>query len=152
MKRYYIAYGSNLSKEQMAIRCPEAKAVGMAALKGWKLVFRTHATIEPCEGRVVPILIWEVSEKDERNLDLYEGFPVYYRKGEMQVTMTNFRGVNPKKIKAMVYIMNDGHPIRPPMQGYLDTLKKAYTRLEFNEYQLELALREAKEAMKDELS
>ena len=32
-KRYYIAYGSNLSVEQMAIRCPDAKIAGMAALK-----------------------------------------------------------------------------------------------------------------------
>ena len=37
-KRYYIAYGSNLSVEQMAIRCPDAKIAGMAALKDWKLV------------------------------------------------------------------------------------------------------------------
>lgn len=57
-KKYYIAYGSNLSVAQMAHRCPEAKVAGMAALKNWKLVFRIHATIEPCEGRVVPVLIW----------------------------------------------------------------------------------------------
>ena len=31
-KRYYIAYGSNLSVEQMAQRCPDAKVVGLAAL------------------------------------------------------------------------------------------------------------------------
>ena len=54
----------------MAIRCPDAKPAGMAALKDWKLVFRTHATIEPCEVRVVPVLIWEISEKDEKNLKI----------------------------------------------------------------------------------
>ena len=148
----YLAYGSNLSEEQMKARCPDAKPVGMAALKDWKLVFRTHATIEPCEGRVVPVLIWEISEKDERNLDLYEGSPRYYRKEELQVTMTNFRGLNPKKITAMVYIMNDGHSVQIPMKGYYDTLEKAYTRFGFNKYQLELALTEAKEAMEHELS
>ena len=42
----------NLSEEQMAFRCPDAKPAGMAVLKDWKLVFRTHATVEPCEGRV----------------------------------------------------------------------------------------------------
>ena len=32
-KRFYIAYGSNLSVEQMAYRCPDAEIAGMAALK-----------------------------------------------------------------------------------------------------------------------
>lgn len=72
-KRYYIAYGSNLSVEQMAVRCPDAKVAGMAVLKDWKLAFKVHATIEPCGGRVVPVLVWEISGKDEKNLDRYEG-------------------------------------------------------------------------------
>ena len=29
-KKYYIAYGSNLSVEQMAVRCPDARVVGNA--------------------------------------------------------------------------------------------------------------------------
>ena len=61
----YIAYGSNLSVSQMAGRCPDAKVVGMAAIYGWKLVFRGCATIEPDKDRVVPVLIWEISQKDE---------------------------------------------------------------------------------------
>ena len=84
-KRYYIAYGSNLSVEQMSQRCPDAKIAGMAALKDWKLVFKFHADIVPCEGRVVPVLIWEISESDEKNLDLYEGYPHYYVKRQMGV-------------------------------------------------------------------
>ena len=151
-KRYYISYGSNLSEEQMKIRCPDAKLVGMAVLYDRKLVFRTHATIEPCEGRVVPVLVWEISEADEKSLDQYEGWPRYYRKEELQITMTNFRGLNPKEITAMVYIMNDGHDQMAPMKGYYDVLEKAYTRYGFNRYQLELALKEAKEAMEHELS
>ena len=151
-KRYYISYGSNLSEEQMKVRCPDAKPVGMAVLYDWKLVFRIHATIEPCEGRVVPVLVWEISEADERNLDQYEGFPRYYRKEQMSITMTNFRGLNPKHVTAMVYIMNDGHEQTAPMKGYYDVLEKAYTRYGFNRYQLELSLKEAKEAMAHELS
>ena len=33
-KKYYIAYGSNLSVEQMADRCPDAKIAGQAVLAG----------------------------------------------------------------------------------------------------------------------
>ena len=144
-KRYYIAYGSNLSVAQMSVRCPDAKIAGMAALEGWKLVFRAHATIEPAEGRVVPVLIWEISERDERNLDRYEGFPSYYRKEELSVTMTDLNGKNPQEIMAMVYLMNEGHPIRLPLQDYYDVLAEGYSRFGFNPYQLELALQEAKE-------
>ena len=149
-KRYYIAYGSNLSVEQMAHRCPDAKVAGMAALKDWKLVFRTHATIEPCEGRVVPVLIWEIFKGDERNLDRYEGYPSYYSKQEMTVTMTDLDGKNPQEITAMVYLMADGHPLREPWKGYLDTLEEGYQRFGFNPYQLELALKEAREGRTDE--
>ena len=45
-KKYYIAYGSNLSVEQMADRCPDAKIVGQAVLAGWELLFRGCATSE----------------------------------------------------------------------------------------------------------
>ena len=58
-KRYSIAYGSNISVEQMAVRCPDAKIAGMAVLQDWKLVFKIHADIIPCEGRVVPVLVME---------------------------------------------------------------------------------------------
>ena len=148
MSKKYIAYGSNLSVEQMAFRCPEAKIIGMAAIQNWKLVFRTHATIEPAAGRVVPVLIWEITDRDEKNLDLYEGFPSYYSKQDMTVTMTDFDGKNPQEITAMVYLMEEGHDIRVPYRGYLDTLAEGYRRFGFNPYQLELAMKEAKEAMR----
>ena len=148
-KKYYIAYGSNLSVEQMAHRCPDAKVVGMAAIQDWKLVFRVHANIEPCEGRVVPVLIWEISGRDERNLDIYEGYPSYYYKQDMAVTMTDLDGKNPQEITAMVYLMNDGHPIRTPMKGYYYTLEEGYTRFGFNTHLLELAFEEAMEVEHD---
>lgn len=32
-KKYYIAYGSNLSVGQMAYRCPDAKVIGTRSLR-----------------------------------------------------------------------------------------------------------------------
>ncbi len=145
MSKKYIAYGSNLSVGQMAHRCPDARIIGMAAISDWKLVFRTHATIEPAAGRVVPVLIWEISDQDEKNLDLYEGYPTYYYKQDMPVTMTGLEGKNPQEITAMVYLMEKGHDIRGPDRGYVDTLEEGYRRFEFNPYLLELALQEVKE-------
>ena len=63
--KFNIAYGSNLSVEQMAFRCPDAIIAGKAVLHDWKLAFGRHATIEPCPGSEVPVLIWQISEEDE---------------------------------------------------------------------------------------
>ena len=146
MSKKYIAYGSNLSVEQMKHRCPDAKIIGMAAISDWKLVFRTHATIEPAEGRVVPVLIWEISDRDEKHLDLYEGYPSYYTKKDMTVTMTDLDGKNQQEVTAMIYLMEEGHPVQTPWKSYFDTLQEGYTRFGFNTYLLGLALKEAKEA------
>ncbi len=142
-KKYYLAYGSNLSVEQMSYRCPSAKVAGMAVLKGWKLVFRNHATIEKDGDRVVPVLVWEITPRDECNLDRYESFPSYYRKESLQITMTDLDGKNPRQVTAMVYIMNDGRPLQAPWDGYYSVLEEGYRRFGFNLFLLEKALEEA---------
>ena len=55
MYQYYLAYGSNLSVEQMAKRCPDAIYVGTAELKDYQLLFKqggsgTYLTVEPNDG------------------------------------------------------------------------------------------------------
>ena len=57
-KKYYIAYGSNLSVEQMAQRCPDARIVGQAVLEDWELAFHGCATILPNKGKNTPVLVW----------------------------------------------------------------------------------------------
>ena len=42
----YIAYGSNMVQEQMAVRCPEAKLIGTGYISGARLEFYLHATVE----------------------------------------------------------------------------------------------------------
>lgn len=56
MKRYYIAYGSNLDIRQMRWRCPTAKIVGTAAIHGYELLYKgsqtgAYLTIEKQAGR-----------------------------------------------------------------------------------------------------
>ena len=144
-KRYYIAYGSNLSVEQMKVRCPDARIAGMSFLKDWKLVFKVHATIEPCKGRVVPVLVWEISERDEANLDYYEGYPSYYFKQDMDIEMTDLDGKKSKSVSAMVYVMGGHHTVCEPMRSYYEVLQEGYRRFGFNTFLLELALQEARE-------
>ena len=149
--KYYIAYGSNLSVRQMAVRCSDAKVAGKAILPDWKLVFRLHATIEPEKGSVVPVLIWEISDRDERHLDAYEGWPSYYIKQDLEVTMTDLKGKHPRKVTAMVYIMTEGHNVRLPMKGYVDVLTEGYEQFGFDKEILRQALLEAQTAAEKEV-
>lgn len=143
-RRYYLAYGSNLDRKAMAVRCPGARVAGMAVLVDWKLVFKYHADIEPCEGRAVPVLVWEIGERDEESLDFYEGFPRYYVKKEFSVTMMDLDGKNPVDITAMAYVMTEGHFLREPAPSYYRILEDGYESFGFNTHLLELALSEAR--------
>lgn len=125
MSKLYIAYGSNLNLEQMAYRCPTAKAVGVSELKDHRLLFRgSHAeavaTVEPFKGGSVPVLVWEVTPADEASLDRYEGWPFLYRKEEVKIKL------NGRNIKTFVYIMNDGRPLGQPSSYYYTTIMEGY--------------------------
>ena len=74
-------------------------------LEGWRLVFRRYATIKKCEGFKVPVLIWKISEQDEKNLDIYEGYPKFYVKKELKIAVKSLDGDDLGKLTAMVYIM-----------------------------------------------
>ena len=90
MKRYYLAYGSNLNLQQMALRCPMAKPVGTAVIRDYELLFKgsktgAYLTIEPKDGGLVPVAVWEVTADDEKHLDIYEGCPTFYYKKEVRL-------------------------------------------------------------------
>lgn len=85
MKKYYLAYGSNLNIQQMKYRCPDAKPVGTAWIHGYQLMFKgsktgSYLTIEKAEKSKVPVVVWDVSGSDECRLDAYEGCPTFYYK------------------------------------------------------------------------
>ena len=44
MKRYYLAYGSNLNIAQMQFRCPDATVVGTAVIPDYELLFKGSLT------------------------------------------------------------------------------------------------------------
>ena len=118
-KRLYIAYGSNINLEQMAYRCPNSKVVGTRMIPGYELEFRGVATIVPKEGAEVPVLLWEIDQRDELSLDRYEGFPQMYRKELFEVE------VDGKIREGMAYLMNYGE-IAPPSPTYYNGIKKGY--------------------------
>ena len=69
--RVYIAYGSNMDVEQMAIRCPRARIIGTGILENWRLMFNgehittSYATIEEWQGYKVPFVLWYITRRHE---------------------------------------------------------------------------------------
>ena len=125
MKKYYVAYGSNLNKRQMKYRCPNAKPVCSGVLKDYELLFKgsmtgAYATVEPKEGSSVPVGLWEISKTDEKYLDRYEGYPTFYYKKIVDVHTE--RGIIP----AMVYIMHEDRAIGQPSELYNEVCLEGY--------------------------
>lgn len=146
----YIAYGSNLNLDQMAKRCPTAEVVGTAELEGYDLLFRggrhgAVATVEPLEGQSrsgngsVPVLLWKLKPQDEHTLDVYEGWPSFYRKEIHDIEL----GGN--TVPAMVYVMNDGHEYGEPSDYYYDTIREGYESAGFDQDYLDKAVEKSTE-------
>ena len=148
-ENYYLAYGSNLSVEQMLHRCPDAVYAGTAEIKGYRLLFKgsrtgSYLTIEPKKGRKVPALVWKVSEADEAALDLYEGFPRFYRKETMEVEIHSLAdGAAVAAARAFVYIMDEARPSGQPSEAYYRVCAEGYRRFGFDEKILQRAYRES---------
>jgi gamma-glutamylcyclotransferase (GGCT)/AIG2-like uncharacterized protein YtfP len=127
----YIAYGSNLNREQMERRCPTAKVLGRSIINDYRLLFRklktgSYVTIEPCEGKCVPVLLWSVCSEDKQSLDRYEGYPRFYEKEEMNILL------NGETTSAFVYIMTPGHELGMPSDVYLNIIEEGYKEAGFD--------------------
>lgn len=143
-ERYYLAYGSNLNIAQMQHRCPDAHIVGTAELPGWRLMFKgsrsgNYLTIERAEGYTVPVAVWAVSERDERNLDRYEGFPTFYYKKELSVTMRELDSGKTRPVNAFVYIMHEERKLGCPAQEYVESCSEGYQAFGFDRAHLDEA-------------
>ena len=79
----YFAYGSNLHHIQMKRRCKDSIFLKKIDLKDFRLTFRSKyraADIEPKKNSMVPGGLFEISKSDEKKLDIYEDFPILYKK------------------------------------------------------------------------
>ena len=129
MDKYYFAYGSNINLNQMERRCPNATVVEPVVLPDHELLFRGNssgcgvATIRPKEGSQVHGLLWRITERCEKSLDIYEGFPHLYTKAP--VTVQNSKG---ERISVMAYIMTEERQLVPvpPSIGYYDGIEEGF--------------------------
>ena len=75
----------------------------------------------------MPVAVWEISEADERSLDLYEGYPDYYLKEEWPVYMDDGT-----ETVGMIYLMNRIRKM-PPRDSYYEGIAGAYRSLGLEE-------------------
>ena len=112
----YIAYGSNMNVRQMAYRCLRAKPLGPIWLKGWRLVMKQVADVEPDPEAIIPAALWRITTTCEDALDLYEGFPHLYTKHRLRIDLNGRRRANP-----MLYRMShpEARAVAPSSEAYL---------------------------------
>ena len=123
----YFAYGSNLNLFQMKRRCKDSAFLKKYELKGYKLNFRSKyraADIEKSKNSIVPGALFEISKSDEKKLDVYEDYPILYKK-------LYFKYYNKT---VMTYIMVNKTEFRYPTERYLNVIKQGYKdcKLNFN--------------------
>ena len=133
----YFAYGSNLNLFQMKRRCKDSVFLKKYEFKGYKLNFRSKyraADIEKSKNSIVPGGLFEISKSDEKKLDVYEDFPVLYKK-------LYFSYYNKK---VMTYIMVNKTEFRYPTERYLNVVKRGYKDCKLDTKYLKIALQQVK--------
>ena len=123
---YYFAYASNLSRKQMAERCPTSQPRFTAKLPNYKLVFTGWsrkwrggvASIKRFSGERVYGAVYEVTDECLRRLDKYEtGY------SRMKVTVFDEDGA---AIEATTYIHSGQLQEAMPSEEYVTLIKQGY--------------------------
>ena len=130
----YFAYGSNLHHFQMKRRCKDSIFLKKINLKDFKLTFRSKhkaADIEPKKKSNVQGALFEISKTDEKKLDIYEDYPILYKKYYF-----TYYGK-----KVMTYTMAKKTAFTFPTERYLNIIKRGYKDCDLDKKYLKNALK-----------
>jgi hypothetical protein len=103
----------------MKRRCKDSIYLKKINLKDFKLTFRSKyraADIEPKKNSIVSGGLFEISKSDEKKLDVYEDYPILYKK----YYFYHYRK------KVMTYTMVKKSKFRFPTERYLNVVKRGY--------------------------
>jgi gamma-glutamylcyclotransferase (GGCT)/AIG2-like uncharacterized protein YtfP len=128
--KLYFAYGMNTNRDEMAYRCPTAVALGKAVLLGYRLEFKSFATIVPNPKESVEGVLWTITDTDESALDVLEGYPEFYDKKTVSVEHDN------QSYIAMTYIMGPREQGYAPSDGYYSMVSEGYQTFGLSQQQL----------------
>tara|TARA_B100001093_G_C26787859_1_gene997513 strand:- start:1417 stop:1776 length:360 start_codon:yes stop_codon:yes gene_type:complete len=118
----------------MKRRCKDSIFLKKINLKDFKLTFRSKyraADIERKKNSIVPGGLFEISKSDEKKLDVYEDYPILYKK--------YYFFYYGKKI--MTYIMIKKTAFTYPTEKYLNIVKRGYKDCKLNSKYLKHALK-----------
>ena len=130
----YFAYGSNLHHFQMKRRCKDSVYLKKISLKGFRLTFRSKyraADIELKKNSSVQGGLFEISKNDEKKLDVYEDYPILYKKYYFY-----YYGK-----KVMTYTMAHKTSFKFPTERYLKIVTKGYKDCKLEIKYLKMALK-----------
>tara|TARA_B100000780_G_C20807308_1_gene320714 strand:- start:116 stop:517 length:402 start_codon:yes stop_codon:yes gene_type:complete len=130
----YFAYGSNLHHLQMKSRCKDSVYLKKIYLKDFKLTFRSKyrvADIELKKNSKVPGALFEISKNDEKKLDVYEEYPILYKK----YYFTYYQR------KVMTYTIVKKTSFTFPKKRYLNIVKRGYKDCNLDNSYLKNALK-----------
>jgi len=128
----YFAYGSNLHHLQMKKRCKDSIFLKKINLKNFRLTFRNmYADIEFKKNLIVTGALFEISKSDEKKLDMYEDYPIIYKKYYF-----TYYGK-----KVMTYSMTKKTNFTFPSERYLNIIKKGYKDCDLDKSYLKKALK-----------
>ena len=128
----YFAYGSNLNHFQMKKRCKDSFFLKKINLKNFRLTFRNmYADIEFKNNTIVQGALFEISKIDEKKLDLYEDYPIVYKK--------HYFYYYGKKV--MTYTMVKKTSFTFPTERYLNIIKHGYKDCKLDNKYLAKALK-----------
>jgi len=120
----------NTNKDEMAYRCPGARALGLAVLNGYRLEFKSYATIVPNPKESVEGVLWSITESDEWALDMLEGYPEFYQKITVAVNQNDIKHI------AMTYIMTPREQGHTPSDSYYSMVSEGYQQFGLSQHQL----------------
>jgi gamma-glutamylcyclotransferase (GGCT)/AIG2-like uncharacterized protein YtfP len=128
--KLYFAYGMNTNRDEMAYRCPGARALGKAVLPGYRFEFKSFATIVPSPKETVQGVLWTITDSDESALDMLEGYPEFYDKKTVSVEHSG------QSYIAMTYIMNPREKGYAPSDGFYSMVSEGYQTFGLSQQQL----------------
>jgi len=116
----------------MKKRCKDSIFLKKINLKDFRLTFRNmYADIEFKKNLIVTGALFEISKSDEKKLDMYEEYPIVYKKYYF-----TYYGK-----KVMTYTMTKKTIFTFPSERYLDIIKKGYKDCDLNNSYLKKALK-----------
>jgi gamma-glutamylcyclotransferase (GGCT)/AIG2-like uncharacterized protein YtfP len=129
--KYYFAYGSNMSLEQMKERCPHSTFIKIVYLEGYKFVYDGYskyrqgavANIVESKRDVVWGALFDITSEDEENLNRCEGYSRVYNK--KYVTVKDTEG---NEYKAFTYFRKT-HELGTPSAKYKEIILESAKKL-----------------------